>query len=169
VTPVAAPRSRRGRAEPRRLLRVISGGQTGVDRAALDAALACSIEIGGWCPRGRRAEDGRIDERYPLHETESGVYAERTRLNVRDADATLILSRGPLTGGTGLTRSFVQQRGCPLLVVNRDAPSPEDAAQRVRAWIEEYGIQVLNVAGPRESTSQGIYHWALSVLTAAFR
>lgn len=167
--PAIRRRPLRPRPPSLRLLRVISGGQTGVDRAALDAALACGIEIGGWCPRGRRAEDGRIADHYPLYETESGTYAERTRLNIRDADATLILSAGALTGGTLLTQTLAQQRGVPLLVVDRSAPTPEDAARRILDWLEQHGIQVLNVAGPRESTRPGIYQWARDVLEAAWK
>ena len=167
----AAPKkvaTRRRRTPLRRPLRVISGGQTGVDRAALDAALACGLEIGGWCPSGRRAEDGRIASRYPLHETPSTNYAVRTRWNVRDADATLILSGRPLAGGTALTVAIAEQSRTPLLVIDSSEQSIEAAAERIRQWIDETGIQVLNVAGPRESTQPGVYHWSSQVLQLAF-
>ena len=135
-------------------LRVVSGGQTGVDRAALDAALALALETGGWCPRGRWAEDGPIPARYPLRETPSADPAERTRLNVRDADATLVVCPGEPVGGTALTVAEADRRGRPALVV---APSPETVDAAVR-WI---GRAVppggtLNVAGPRESEAPGI-------------
>lgn len=147
---------------------MVSGGQTGVDRAALDAAILCGIDIAGWCPRNRRAEDGAIPPRYPLHETPSGAYAERTRWNVRDADATLILTRGPPTRGTALTRSLARIQGQPVLMLDSQAHPAEAAAEAIREWIETAGIQILNVAGPRESSSPGIYDWALRVLALAF-
>lgn len=153
-------------------MRVISGGQTGVDRAALDAARAAGIDIGGWCPRGRRAEDGRIPDSYPLHETPAATYAQRTRWNVRDADATLILAAGPLAGGTALTRQEAERLGRGLLVVDLDhLTGPEEiAAQagRIRAWIEAEGLLVLNVAGPRESSAPGVYRRARDLLLRVF-
>ena len=112
---------------------IISGGQTGVDRAALDAAIAAGLAHGGWCPRGRRAEDGPIDPRYELRETESDEYPARTARNVRDADATLILRRGEITGGTKLTREIAACER-PYLVVDLDQ-APDVTA--VRAWIAD--------------------------------
>src|SRR5690606_31296737 len=97
---------------------IISGGQTGVDRAALDAALALGIEHGGWCPLGRWAEDGRIPERYRLRETNSPDYAVRTCRNVDEADATLIVAPAPLIGGTRLTYEYAVQTGKPCLVID---------------------------------------------------
>ena len=143
--------------------KIVSGGQTGVDRAALDTALALGIPCGGWCPKGRRAEDGTIPERYPMAETESAAYEERTRLNVGDADATLILASGPLSGGTGLTAETAVAEGKPLLVANplTSAPDPETVAD----WLAENGVRVLNVAGPRESTQPGIHRAAADFLT----
>ncbi len=143
--------------------KLISGGQTGVDRAALDAAMAAGVPIGGWCPRGRRAEDGPIPKRYPLRETPSRVYAERTSWNVRDSDATLILSFGPLMGGTALTVQEAQRCGRPLWHANlRSAPD----AQAVQAWLEEEEIRVLNVAGPRASEAPGVYAAARAFVAA---
>ena len=134
--------------------RVISGGQTGVDRAALDVALELGIACGGRCPKYRRAEDGMIDLRYPLIETEDEGYTERTVRNVVDADGTLILNRGILSGGTALTRRIAQQKKRPCLVIDvTEPPAPET----VWAWIADQGIEVLNVAGPRESRHQKIY------------
>lgn len=128
------------------LERIVSGGQTGVDRAALDVALRLGIPCGGWCPRGRRAEDGRIPERYPLHETPSADYAQRTEWNVRDSDATLILYRGRLTGGSALTSRLAAKYRRPCLEI--DLASPLEAGA-IRAWLRGNGVRVVNVAGPR--------------------
>lgn len=133
--------------------RLVSGGQTGVDRAALDVALDLDLPCGGWVPAGRRAEDGPLPSRYPMEETASRAYAERTRLNVRDSDATLIVTRGTPTGGTALTVDFARALGRPVLVVDLSADATPEP---VRAWIAEVGAETLNVAGPRESTCPGI-------------
>lgn len=132
----------------------MSGGQTGVDRGALDAALEAGFPCGGWCPRGRRAEDGTIDSRYPLAETPTEDYRERTEWNVRDADGTLILGVAPLSGGTARTADLAQTLGKPCLVAAPDGGP--DAIARVLEWVLEHGIRVLNVAGPRESGRPGI-------------
>jgi hypothetical protein len=142
---------------------MVSGGQTGVDRAALDVAIALGIGHGGWCPQGRRAEDGVVPMRYALRETESRDYAVRTEQNVVDSDATLILCRGPLGGGTALTRELALRHGKPLLVVDLDGPTEPSA---VRAWLEAHRIAVLNVAGPRESGCPGIGAAGAAFLTA---
>lgn len=131
----------------------MSGGQTGVDRAALDVALALGLSCGGWCPRGRRAEDGAVPDRYPLREARSSRYPERTRLNVRDSDATLVLTRGEASRGTELTRRLALAAARPCLVVRLDDAAALDAA---RAWLAAQGPAVLNVAGPRESEAPGI-------------
>ena len=140
---------------------LISGGQTGVDRAALDVAMELGIRCGGWCPRGRKAEDGPIDRSYPLWETPSDRYAERTEWNVRVGDATLILTIGPPTGGTALTKSLADDFGKPCLVVDLEQPT-ETAA--VLQWLSQHAVNVLNVAGPRESTSPGVYRQAQTFL-----
>lgn len=145
--------------------KVLSGGQTGVDRAALDAARAAKIAIGGWCPRGRRAEDGAIPEQYPLSETPSADYAQRTEWNVRDADGTLILKRGAIEGGTALTLRVASQWGKPCLIIDLDDPP---SAKVVVDWLAEDGIRVLNIAGPREAQRPGIYIEALEFLGAVF-
>jgi predicted Rossmann fold nucleotide-binding protein DprA/Smf involved in DNA uptake len=143
-------------------LRIVSGGQTGVDRAALDAAQTSGVPCGGWCPAGRRAEDGVIDTRYPLEETPDADYAVRTRWNVRDSAATLIISPSPLTGGTALTQRVAEEQGRPHLVVD---PHDDEAVERIRRWIAERDDGVINVAGPRESTCPGIYERALAIMT----
>ncbi len=134
-------------------MKIISGGQTGVDRGALDAAIALDIEHGGWCPLGRLAEDGVIPERYHLDETDMPRYAERTERNVLDADATLILCRGRLSGGTLLTYRLAVAHGRPCQVVDLYGVSD---AEEVRAWLHEHDVAILNVAGPRESQNPGI-------------
>jgi hypothetical protein len=133
--------------------KIISGGQTGVDRAALDVALAMGIDCGGWCPKGRRAEDGHIPSRYPLSETASAMYSSRTRRNVRDSDATLIVSSGEPRGGTLLTQRTAAGLGKPCLWVDLDAPLP---LGEIRGWLAKHAVRILNVAGPRESQSPGI-------------
>ncbi len=134
-------------------MKIISGGQTGVDRGALDAAIALDIEHGGWCPLGRLAEDGPIPDRYQLDETATPRYAERTEQNVLDADATLILCRGRLSGGTLLTYRLAVAHGRPCLVVDLDGAAD---AEEVRDWLCEHDVSILNVAGPRESQNSGI-------------
>lgn len=148
------------------LQRVVSGGQTGVDRGALDAAAACGLACGGWCPRGRRAEDGRIPDAYPLRETASTDYRERTRRNVVESDATLIIARGALSGGTALTRELAQRAGRPLLVVDL-ASQPQ--VEPICEWLRSHHVRVLNVAGPRESQQPGIQRAARRLLTATLR
>jgi hypothetical protein len=137
--------------------KVVSGGQTGVDRAALDVALELNLACGGWCPRGRRAEDGPLDLRYPLCETHSTHYACRTRWNVRDSDGTLILARGALAGGTALTHSIARQLGKPSLVVNPDCRAD---VLRSREWLSLQDVRSVNIAGPRSSHEPTIYESA---------
>lgn len=144
--------------------RIVSGGQTGVDRAALDWALASGVAHGGWCPRGRRAEDGPIAERYALLETESASYAERTRRNVREADATLILTVGPLAGGTLLTQRVATAAGKPCLVTRLDSPYAQGEAQRILEWLGADALLVLNVAGPREQSRPGVHALASAMM-----
>jgi hypothetical protein len=142
---------------------VVSGGQSGVDRAALDAAREAGLETGGWCPRGRWAEDGPVPERYALRETPDADPAQRTRWNVRDSDATLILARGAPSGGTALSLACAREQGRPHLVVDLDADRP---AQRIARWLTEVEPAVLNVAGPRESEAPGLGETARALLMA---
>jgi len=145
------------------LTRIVSGGQTGVDRASLDAAIELGIPHGGWCPRGRMAEDGRIPQKYYLTETFSPEYAVRTRLNVRDADGTLILYREPLEGGTALTWQFAVEMDKPVLLVELGFPP---VAEAFFLWLRENSIRTLNIAGPRESQRPGISREAKALVMA---
>jgi hypothetical protein len=141
--------------------RVISGGQTGVDRAALDVALKLGVPCGGWCPRGRRAEDGPLKEIYPLQETPSSDYTQRTRWNVRDSDGTVVLYKSSLSGGSALTVELAKKHNKPCLVIDLcEDSSPEI----LRDWLKRQQIRTLNVAGPRESGRTGIYDEASQFL-----
>ncbi len=137
--------------------KIISGGQTGVDRAALDVALELGWPCGGWCPRGRRAEDGVLADRYPLVETPAPEYRQRTEWNVRDADGTLVLTRGLPRGGTRLTTRFAALLSKPCLVLDLNEMQSPSA---VLEWAKAGGVKILNVAGPRESDNPGIYNQA---------
>lgn len=142
--------------------KVISGGQTGVDRAGLDAALQAGIPIGGYCPHGRRAEDGVIPKEYPLIELESPESYYRTEKNVLESDGTLILNKGIISEGTKLTQDFTVKYGKPCLVVQLDEEPTIEPEQVVR-WLRGQYINVLNVAGPRESKYPGgIYREAFA-------
>lgn len=152
------------------LRKIVSGGQTGVDRAALDVAIFLDIEHGGWCPRGRRAEDGQIDTIYRLSETAESDYSVRTEQNVIDSDGTLIVCQGPATGGTKLTLRLARSHKRPLLTIDLADPlSLEQQADRVIEWINQNHVQVVNVAGPRESSSPGIGELVEELLVLAFR
>jgi hypothetical protein len=143
---------------------VVSGGQTGVDRAALDWACNHRIPHGGWCPQGRRASDGPLSLKYQLRETESAGYRQRTKLNAQDSDATLILNAGELDGGTLQTLQFAERMGKPHLVVQLDQGIPDELAGRITEWLVAGKFNTLNVAGPREEKRPGIYALTLSVL-----
>lgn len=147
--------------------RIISGGQTGADRGALDAAIELGIEHGGHCPAGRRAEDGRIPERFRLIETASSDYAVRTEKNVLDADGTLLVTRGTPTGGSALTAALARKHGRPLLHLDLD--SAADPVAAFREWLDARAIPCLNVAGPRESSCPGIAQDVRSLLVRALR
>lgn len=150
------------------LKRVISGGQTGVDRAGLDAAMEAGIPIGGYCPKGRLAEDGTIPDKYPLIELESPESYYRTEKNVLQSDGTLIINKGELTQGTKLTVDFCVQYGKPRLVVQLDAEKPVEPAHVMR-WIKAQLISTLNIAGPRESKfPEGVFADARTFLDRLF-
>ena len=144
--------------------KIISGGQTGADRAALDVAGALGIAHGGSVPKGRQAEDGPVPDRYDMTELADGEYGARTEANVVDADATLIVSIGPLTGGSALTRRLADRHHKPVLHIELSACSAPGAVDRVRAWLMDRRPAVLNVAGPRESTEPGAYAAVRSLL-----
>ena len=151
--------------DPSMLEQIVSGGQSGVDRAALDFAMESGIAHGGWCPLGRVAEDGTIGQRYQLRETDSRDYAVRTERNVIDSTATLIIHRGTLTGGTLLTARLAKKWKKPTLKLDVQGMVFPESFQD---WLVQNEITVLNVAGPRESSQPGIYQEALEILRAVF-
>ncbi|MFI4956521.1 MAG: putative molybdenum carrier protein [Gammaproteobacteria bacterium] len=139
------------------MIKIISGGQTGVDRAALDAAIKAYMPHGGWCPKGRLSEAGPLPSQYQLNETPSEEYAQRTLWNIRDSDATLIFVPSlPLqvTDGTVLTIEEVKKQSKPYLIVDL---SRQTSTDEIINWIKDNHVNILNVAGPRESQSPGIY------------
>ncbi|MEL7499630.1 MAG: putative molybdenum carrier protein [Planctomycetota bacterium] len=161
--------------EQHELIKIVSGGQTGVDRGGLDAAIYLGIEHGGWCPRGRRAEDGRIPEMYRLVEMPQRDYVARTEQNVIDSDGTLILYRDQLTGGTELTYKLSLKHSRPQLCIDllllrvdddadQQAVTLQQARTKVLNFLQTKNIRTLNIAGPRESTSPGIQREAETFL-----
>lgn len=133
-----------------------------MDRAALDTALELEISCGGWCPKGRQAEDGPLDEIYPLQETPSSRYPQRTEWNVRDSDGTLVLYRTLLTGGSAYTVELAQKYDRPCLALDL---STNPARETLLEWVNQHQIHILNVAGSRESGSPGIYQEAYQLLS----
>jgi len=146
----------------------MSGGQTGVDRAALDVALSHGIESGGWCPAGRLDEDGRIPDRYPVKELEEGSYAERTLKNVKDSDGTLIIYFETLRGGTEQTVRFCVEERRPHKLINAAKIPAERAAKLVAEFAHDNRIDVLNVAGPRQSEWPAGYDYTSRTLEIFF-
>ena len=140
--------------------KIISGGQTGVDRAALDVAIEMGIPHGGWVPKGRKAEDGVIPGKYEVEETSGDRYPERTEKNIAESDGTLIISRGKLTGGSALTRGLAIKQGRPWLHTNLEKSNPFITAKTIVGWITDYDIRILNIAGPRASQDPEIYEMA---------
>jgi Circularly permutated YpsA SLOG family len=164
------------------LSKIISGGQTGVDRGALDAALVAGFDCGGWCPANRGAEDGEIPERYPLTPLPSEIvekgsqvretrqvaegYRARTLKNVQDSDGTVILFSATLSGGTLLTQKLCMREKKPFIALDAQAMTKLRAADAVARFVEEHGVAVLNVSGPRLSGWPGGYRFALGVVGA---
>lgn len=153
----------------RKIKTLISGGQTGADRAALDFALENKIESGGFIPKGRRAEDGKIGENYPnLIETKTKNYAERTELNVQNSDATLIVSHGKLTRGSLLTKRLAAKHRKPFLHIDFTGSTIAEAAEKARRWLASIDCRRLNIAGSRASTDAEIYDKTREFLAALF-
>ncbi len=148
---------------------IISGGQTGADRAALDVAIRLGIPHGGWVPRGRRAEDGILPGRYRVGEMPTPDYAARTEQNVIESDGTVIISHGPLDGGSALTEIYAKRHELPYIHLDMERLSIVKAANTLQQWIEADKIRILNVAGPRESRDPHIYRVTAAVLEALLR
>lgn len=148
--------------------KIISGGQTGVDRAGLDAARVCKIKTGGYMPKNGLAEDGRVPARYNLREATSEDYAQRTILNIITSDATLILHNGRLEGGTLLTYEICVKKRKKVFKVNMAMPR-EESLHKIRAFLNAAKPSILNIAGPRESKSPGIYKKAFKLLLEVFK
>ena len=146
-------------------MKIISGGQTGVDRAALDVALELGIACGGFCPKGRTSEDGVIPEKYPLTETITDDYPERTELNVRTGDGTLVLIDRDADKGTSLTLTLCKFYNKPFMIVDL---AEKNHAENVVLWIKENNMDVLNIAGSRASSSPEIYNKAYGFLMTCF-
>ena len=145
--------------------KLISGGQTGVDRAALDTAIELSIPHGRWIPKGRKTEAGRLPAKYDLKEMPTDSYPKRTEQNVLDSDGTLIISHGPLTGGSEYTRKMADKHDKPWIHVDTSRISVDAAVEFVRAWINGSDVKVLNVAGPRASKDPKINGTTRRLLT----
>jgi hypothetical protein len=145
-------------------MKIVSGGQTGIDRAALDVALKHGIECGGWCPAGRLDEFGKIPEHYPLKELPNGSFADRTLQNVKDSDATIIIYCRDLRGGTEETLNCCIRLAKPHCLIDADEISEKHAAAMVVDFVREHNVSTLNVAGPRESEWPGGYDYAFRAL-----
>jgi len=147
------------------IMKIISGGQTGADRAGLDAARELGLEYGGSVPRGRRAENGKISPKYSgMRETESPGYRQRTFENIREADATLIFYQGKITGGTELTRRGTGWIGRSCLLVDLKRYGEDESVRMIRRWLEQIRPKILNIAGSRESGARGIYRKTYRIL-----
>jgi hypothetical protein len=161
-----------GRAGPypwvsHRIRKIISGGQTGVDRAALDWAIERGIEHGGWCPQGRLAEDGPIPGRYNLTETDETESWARVQRNVRESDGTVIITFDPkLTGGSQETADYAKKTRRKGLHIS--GALRYDVGDVLRGFVWMFGLEVVNVAGSRESEEPGIYGFTRDALTRAF-
>jgi hypothetical protein len=149
--------------------KIISGGQTGADRAGLDVALELGLNIGGWVPRGRRAEDGYVPEKYSgIVELSSDSYDKRTEMNVRKSDATVIFTFGPPTDGSAYTQQFALSIGKPVLALDLTRSSPEEAITLLREWLTDIRPNILNVAGSRSSQVPQIATFTAKILKGAF-
>ncbi len=149
--------------------KIVSGGQTGADRGGLDAAIELGIPHGGWCPKGRRAEDGAIPERYELQEVGSADYKVRTRRNVIDSGGTVIFTRGRLEGGSKLTEKIAREAGKPCVHQDLEKVRLTVAVQQLREWLRTREVRVLNVAGSRESKAPGLQAAVARLLVSALQ
>jgi hypothetical protein len=149
--------------------KIVSGGQPGADRAALDVALVAGITCGGWCPKGRKAEDGRIDEVYPLVETLSAGHRQCSKWNARDSDGTLIITQGKTTGATELTAQEAEKCLRPLLIIDTMKTSFDAAVEIAVRWVKRNSIRVLNITGPRSSDKPTIYADVWIILVEVLR
>jgi hypothetical protein len=146
------------------IVKIVSGGQTGVDRAALDVALKHRIKCGGWCPEGRLDEEGKIPDRYPMTELKKGGPNERTARNVHDSDGTIVIYFHELSGGTAYTVGCCIEQRQPYRLIDAAKYSPEDTVPLMGAFVRDHDIDILNVAGPRESEWAGGYAYALRAM-----
>lgn len=149
--------------------KIISGGQTGVDQAALDVAIELGIPHGGWIPKGRKTENGALPDKYRLKEMPTSSYAKRTEQNIIDSEGTLIISLGPLTGGSELTRKTAILHDRPCIHIDLGTLNTLQAIKTVRSWIVHHGIEILNIAGPRAGENPEIYDMAVKTLKAVLR
>jgi len=152
----------------RMIRKIISWPQTGADRAALDVAIKMGIPHGGWVPKGRIAEDGPIPAKYELQEMPTESYEARTEQNVIDSDGTLIMSHGPLTGGSAYTLKMAKKHQKPCLHVNLNRKKPSKVMASIHKWLEDKGIEVLNVAGPRLSKDPEIHAAVVTILEGVY-
>ncbi len=148
--------------------KIISGGQTGADQAALDVAIALQLDYGGWLPPGRMTERGPLPSKYKMQVMEKGGYPDRTRKNVEVADGTLIISHGSLLGGSALTANYAKKRHKPCLHIDLDSHHSTSHTRLVQSWLCEKKITILNVAGPRASSDQRIYDATMHLLKEVF-
>lgn len=150
------------------LKKIISGGQTGADQAALDVAIKLGVPHGGWIPKGRVTEIGVLDNKYKLQEMETTNYNKRTEQNIIDSDGTLILSHGRLTGGSDYTREMAILHHRPWLHIDLEKIGAFQAAEKIKSWITENDIEVLNIAGPRASKDPAIYDATVDIIETVF-
>ena len=148
--------------------KIISGGQTGVDRAALDVAIKLAVAHGGWIPKGRITESGPLPDNYNLKETRSSSYSDRTEKNVLDSDGTLIISRGSLTGGSAYTREMASRHNRPWLHIDLEQMAAFQAANAINQWVLQNKVEILNVAGPRASKDPTVYKDTVNILESAY-
>lgn len=151
------------------MVKIVSGGQTGVDQGALAAALASGVDCGGWCPEGRLSEEGPIPVVYPVVELPGAGYRERTLRNVLDSDGTAIIHDGELEGGTRLTWVFCERHGRPSAIIDASTLSGDRAVDALVEFVYGNGLGVLNVAGPRASKWPGASRYAMDVVAATLK